>query len=93
MTKRELSEQLAASCGLTQAKASDVVDTLLDLIGCHFIEGGQRLSLRGFGTFSARKRRAFQTTDPINKRRITVDARIKLHFKPSPELIGRINAL
>lgn len=90
LTKHELAGQLATSCELTKAEAVNIVETLCDLIICWFCEGGERVSLNGFGAFKQSRRREFKTTDPQGGA-ITVPARVSIVFKPSVEAVRRIN--
>lgn len=91
MTKLDLTQQLARAEGISQAKAQSVIENVLDLIICHFQEGGSQVTLRGFGTLKTRKRRAFTGTDPRTKENINVPEKLSVTFKPSAELLRRIN--
>lgn len=95
LNKHDLAKQLAKSGAvpLTQKAAVDIIETMLDLIVCHFQNGGQRVSLRGFGTFKLRRRIAFEGSNPGNQVRISIPARVSLAFKPGEEVRKRLNTI
>jgi nucleoid DNA-binding protein len=91
LTKKDLAKQAAKALHIPQTKALNAVETLADLIACHFQEGGERVTIRGFGTIKLRKRCAFTGRDPRTRELFTVKARKSITFKPSRELLDRIN--
>lgn len=100
MTKQDLATQLAAvkfplskAAGMyfPQKTMVDLVETLFDLLVCHFQNGGDKIVIRGFGTFRLRRRRSFLGTDPRNGEAIEVPARYSISFKPGRETVRRIN--
>ncbi len=94
LTKSELAKQLAHANrhrALPQTVAVDIVETMMDLIACHFQNGGSKVAIHGFGTFKTRKRKAFVGSDPRNGDRLEIPERLSITFKPSAEVIKRIN--
>ncbi len=91
LTKYALAKQLSKSHDLTHKAAVDLIETVADLIACHFQNGGTAVSLRGFGAFKIRKRRAFVGADPRSGEALSIPERKSLTFKPSAEIIRRIN--
>lgn len=90
MTKSELAAQLASWEGLTERKASAIVDLVFeDFISA--LAGGDRIEIRGFGSFSIRNRRTFTGINPRTGERIPVRARCRPYFKASKKMIDRIN--
>lgn len=88
LTKHTLAAMVT---GMPTVKAVDLIETLMDLIICYFQNGGERVVLRGFGTFKIRRRRAFTGSDPRNGDPIDVPAALSISFKPGVEAIRRLN--
>ena len=64
MTKSELVEQLSTSdAGLNKKEAELVVNTIFDSIGDALVSG-DRVEIRGFGSFSIRERDAREARNP-----------------------------
>jgi nucleoid DNA-binding protein len=69
----------------------DILETALDLIVCHITETGGKVILRGFGAFKARVRHAFTGTDPRTGEPLEIGEKYSISFKPSAEVIQRLN--
>lgn len=100
LTKNELAKQLRQGTKrrlvlMTEKTAIYIVETIADLIACHFANGGDRVIIRGFGTFKIRKRKAFIGYNPRRGSMLyqRVPARLSVGFKPSAEMTKRINQL
>jgi integration host factor subunit beta len=52
---------------------------------------GDRVELRGFGAFEVRERDARSARNPKTGEKVAVEARAKVHFKPSTTLQARLN--
>ncbi|OQW93375.1 MAG: integration host factor subunit beta [Beggiatoa sp. IS2] len=91
MTKSELIEALASKqTHLTQKDIDSAVKTLLEHMA-QSLAGGERIEIRGFGSFSLHERpprtgRNPKTGDPVKLPRKFVP-----HFKPGKELRDRVN--
>ena len=91
MTKSELIEALA----LRQAhlKADDVdlaVKTMLDQMG-DALSGGERIEIRGFGSFSLHFRPPRIGRNPKTGESVALPGKHVPHFKPGKELRERVN--
>ncbi len=91
MTKSELIEALT----LRQAhlKADDVdlaVKTLLDQMG-DALAGGERIEIRGFGSFSLHFRPPRIGRNPKTGDSVALPGKHVPHFKPGKELRERVN--
>ena len=75
----------------SQKEATAVIETALDLITCYFQNGGSTVAVRGFGTFKKRKRRAFTGSDPRTGEPVAIPERYSVTFKPSADVVRRIN--
>lgn len=99
LTKYDLAKQLKSGLrwDLNQGQMVDIIETLTDLIVCHFqnsegeIIKDVKVSLRGFGTFKLRRRKAYvgrslKTGEPVD-----VAESYSLGFKPAAEVCRRLN--
>jgi integration host factor subunit beta len=94
LTKKELATMLWSAdrfTGISQKTMVDLVETLTDLIVCHFQSGGERVVLRGFGVFKLRRRCAFTGSDPRTGKSMEIPEKLSVIFKPSAEVIRRLN--
>ena len=92
LTKQALARQLQqTNPDLTQRRLTDIIDTLADLVVCHFVEGGEIAVLRGFGRLRMVRRAAFTGTHPKTGEPYVHVASKRLVFKPSAEAVRRIN--
>lgn len=91
MTKLELAKELAQAERISQTKALSIIENLMDLITCHFQNGGKQVTLRGFGTFKTYKRRGFTGRDPRTGDPIKIVERLYVGLRPSAEMLRRIN--
>jgi nucleoid DNA-binding protein len=93
MTKHDLAIKLAGDrrLNLSKEKALDIVETIFDLIGLELANGDHEFILRGFGRFSVRRLRAFTGRHPRTGEPLAVPQRNAIAFKPSADLLRRIN--
>jgi nucleoid DNA-binding protein len=76
---------------ISRQKMTDIIETFLDEIICHFQSGGTRVTLRGFGTFKLRRRGAFTGSNPNTGESIKIPERLSVTFKPGAEVLRRLN--
>ena len=91
MTKSELVEIIAAK--QTQLSVKDVelaVKTIIDLMS-DTLSSGQRIEIRGFGSFSLHYRAPRVGRNPKTGESVTLDAKHVPHFKPGKELRDCVN--
>lgn len=91
MTKSELIELLTQR--QTHLKADDVdlaVKTLLELMG-GAMAGGERIEIRGFGSFSLHYRPPRLGRNPKTGDSVALPAKHVPHFKPGKELRERVS--
>jgi integration host factor subunit beta len=91
MTKAELVEEVANSSDLTKKDAEVIVQTVLDSI-VESLKTGQKIELRGFGSFRVRNRSSRQGRNPKTGSTVKVPAKKVPYFKPGKELKELINA-
>ncbi|KZY59579.1 integration host factor subunit beta [Oleiphilus sp. HI0071] len=91
MTRSELVEIIASK--QTQLSVKDVelaVKTIIDLMS-ETLATGQRIEIRGFGSFSLHYRSPRVGRNPKTGESVTLDAKHVPHFKPGKELRDLVN--
>ncbi|MFT5209545.1 MAG: integration host factor subunit beta [Flavobacterium sp.] len=91
MTKSELIERMAAV--QTQLSVKDV-ELAVKMILEHLAEAlaeGERIEIRGFGSFSLHYREARLGRNPKTGEKVELRGKYVPHFKPGKELKDRVN--
>ncbi|KGP62337.1 integration host factor subunit beta [Legionella norrlandica] len=92
MIKSELIEHIAARMtNLTEKQVADSINRLLELMSEALING-QRIEIRGFGSFSLHYRPPRNAHNPKTGEKVITEAKYSPHFKPGKELRERVNA-
>lgn len=92
MTKSELIEQLAQQQKYLPVRDIETsVRLLLDQM-MHALGEGERIEIRGFGSFSLNYRKPRQGRNPKTGERVSLGAKHVPHFKPGKDLRERVNA-
>ena len=92
LTKSELIARLAERYpALTAKDAEFAVRTILDAM-TSTLAGGQRIEIRGFGSFALNYRPPRVGRNPKSGDRVQVPAKHVPHFKPGKELRERVDA-
>lgn len=79
MNKSELIKSVASATGITQAKAGEVVENVLNTIVAE-LKNGSDVSLSGFGTFKIQEHAARKGFNPRTKAEIQIPAKKSLKF-------------
>ena len=90
MTKAELVEEVAKTTQLTKKHAEIIVNTVFDSI-VDSLKGGEKIELRGFGSFRIRHRGARTGRNPKTGDKVSVPPKRIPYFKPGKELKDLIN--
>jgi len=91
MNKSELIEQVYThSVGLSRKEAEKIISLIMTDIICA-VDAGERVELRGFGSFFPRQRKARTGRNPKTGERVLVPARRVMFFKSGKELQERLN--
>jgi len=90
MTKAELVDQVAKAADLTKKHSEIIVNTLFDSI-VKALGKGDKIELRGFGSFRVRTRDARVGRNPKTGEIVHVPAKKIPFFKPGKELKELIN--
>lgn len=91
MTKTELIDQISQRASITRVKAQTVVDTVFDSMVESLIYG-DRIEIRGFGSWSVRDYPAYDGRNPRNGEIIKVPAKRMPFFKVGKQLKEEINS-
>lgn len=90
MTKAELVEEVSRVSDLTKKHSEVIVDTVFEsIIGA--LKRGEKIELRGFGSFRLRKREPRKGRNPKTGDRVDVPPKRVPYFKPGKELKDLIN--
>ena len=93
MTKSELMEILSARQGHLKADDVDLaVKSLLEMMGAS-LSGGERIEIRGFGSFSLHYRPPRLGRNPKNGDSVALPGKHVPHFKPGKELRERVSGV
>jgi nucleoid DNA-binding protein len=86
MLKRDLVEKIAANLnGYLKKDISRAVDIIIETMS-ESLDQGNRVEIRGFGSFSVRNRKARQTKNPKTGKVMEIPPRKTLHFAMSKSL-------
>lgn len=90
MTKAELVEEVAKAADLTKKDSEVIVDEVFRNI-IQALNAGDKIELRGFGSFRVRKRDARRGRNPKTGEPVDIPAKTVPYFKPGKELKELIN--
>src|SRR5438094_1828381 len=90
MTKADLVEEVSKVTELTRKDSEVIVDTLFESV-IKALKTGDKLEVRGFGSFRVRQRNARVGRNPKTGAKVEVPAKRAPYFKPSKELKDLIN--
>ena len=86
MLKRDLVEKTTESLeGFLKKDIGKVVDIIIETMS-DSLDQGNRVEIRGFGSFSVRTRKARQTKNPKTGKVMDIPSRKTLHFAMSKSL-------
>jgi len=92
MTKAELIDALVDSVDrLTKKEAELIVNVVLGSIASS-LATGDKVELRGFGSFKVKERRSREGRNPKTGERVSVEAKKVPYFKAGKELRDRVNS-
>ena len=90
MTKAELVEEVSRVSDLTKKHSEVIVDTVFKAI-IEALHRGEKIELRGFGSFRLRKREPRKGRNPKTGDKVDVPPKRVPYFKPGKELKELIN--
>ena len=91
MTKREIIEELLARRQrFTHRESETIVNAMFDAMA-NSLTRGERIEIRGFGSFAVKQRRARQGRNPKTGQLVSVDAKKIPFFRAGKELRIEVN--
>lgn len=90
MTKADLIEEVSRLAELTRKDSEVIVETIFDSV-VHALRTGDKIEIRGFGSFRTRQRKPRVGRNPKTGDRVDVPPKKIPFFKPSKELKDMVN--
>jgi integration host factor subunit beta len=91
MTKADLIEEVSRLAELTRKDSEVIVETIFDSV-VRSLRVGDKIEIRGFGSFRTRQRKPRVGRNPKTGERVEVPAKKIPFFKPSQELKDLVNS-
>ena len=91
MTKADLIEGVSQAVEVSRKESETIVETIFESI-IKSLQSGDKIEIRGFGSFRTRPRKARIGRNPKTGARVDVPAKKIPYFKPSKELKDVVNA-
>ena len=93
MTKSELVDRIVEANGMLTRKESEmVVNIVFDSMG-EALRSGEKVEIRGFGSFTVRERGAREARNPKSGEIVNIPAKKTPFFKTGKELRERVDTL
>ncbi len=90
MTKADLIEEVSRVVEMTRKDSEVIVEAIFDSV-VRSLRNGDKIEIRGFGSFRTRERRPRVGRNPKTGARVEVPAKRIPYFKPSKELKDLVN--
>jgi integration host factor subunit beta len=90
MTKADLIEEVSRIVEMTRKDSEVIVEAIFDSV-VKSLRNGDKIEIRGFGSFRTRQRQARVGRNPKTGARVEVPAKRIPYFKPSKELKDLVN--
>ena len=90
MTKAELIEEVSRVVEMPRKDSEVIVEAIFDSV-VKALRGGDKIEIRGFGSFRTRQRQPRVGRNPKTGARVDVPAKRIPYFKPSKELKDLVN--
>ena len=90
MTKSDIINEVSSNTGLTKVEIEAVLGEIIDSISGS-LKRGERVDIRGFGSFIIKERKARQARNPSNNKIIDLNLRYIPSFKVSKILKESVN--
>jgi integration host factor subunit beta len=90
MTKADLIEEVSRVVEMTRKESEVIVEAIFDSI-VRSLRGGDKIEIRGFGSFRTRQRRGRIGRNPKTGAKVDVPPKRIPFFKPSKELKDFVN--
>src|SRR3982751_4699310 len=90
MTKADLIEEVSKVVEMTRKDSEVIVEAIFDSV-VRSLRNGDKIEIRGFGSFRTRQRQPRVGRNPKTGSRVDVPAKRIPYFKPSKELRDLVN--
>src|SRR3990172_6360558 len=90
MTKADLIENVSQAVEMSRKDSEIIVETIFESV-VKSLRGGDKIEIRGFGSFRTRQRKPRTGRNPKTGARVEVPAKTIPYFKPSKELKDLVN--
>lgn len=90
VTKADIINRISEATGLTKKEAEAILDSILFSI-VDSVRQGNRVEIRGFGSFSFKERFARKVKNPKTNRIVDVGHRFVPIFKPAKDFKEKVN--
>ena len=90
LTKADLIEEVLRVTEVPRRDSETIVETIFESI-IHSLQKGEKIEIRGFGSFRTRQRRGRSGRNPRTGVKVDVPAKKIPFFKPSKELKDYVN--
>jgi integration host factor beta subunit len=91
MTKSELVEKIMEANGILSRKESELVVNIIFDSMADALKAGDKVEIRGFGSFTIRERDAREARNPKSGEIVKIPAKKTPFFKTGKELRERVN--
>ena len=90
MKKSELEKELSAKFNLQSQQSESIIDTIIEHM-TNVLKDGGIIEIRGFGSFFTKGYKTYTGRNPRTGDSVTVLPKKLPHFRPSKELLKKIN--
>ena len=90
MKRSDIEKELADKFDLQLSQSEQILDTIIEHM-TYVLENGGRIEIRGFGSFFTKSYGSYEGRNPRTCEKVTVSSKKLPHFRPSRELIGKLN--
>ena len=90
MKRSELEKELSDKFNLQTQQSEQIIDTIIDYM-TEVLQRGDRIEIRGFGSFFTKSYKPYSGRNPRTGQTIEVPPKRLPHFRPSKELIKKLN--
>ena len=90
MKRSDIEKELAEKFNLQPSQSEQILDTIIEHM-TDVLENDGRIEIRGFGSFFTKSYGSYEGRNPRTGDKVTVQSKKLPHFRPSRELIGKLN--
>ncbi len=90
MKRSEIEKKLSTKFNLQIQQSEQIIDTIINHM-TEVLEGDGRIEIRGFGSFFTKSYKPFSGRNPRTGEVVAVPSKKLPHFRPSKELLKKLN--